>query len=135
MQSARGLAAFAGMLGLIGVAGCSPERGFAPSEARRSTAEAGGMNISRPAATELSVSCAEERGEEAAGVLASRCAFVSPATHPPCNPANPCAMIEDEIQRVCSRDAWKDVAECTGPTKDTPPDRWRVDRGPYPGSV
>jgi hypothetical protein len=30
------------------------------------------------------------------------CIKVSPATHPPCNAANSCAMIEDEIARSCA---------------------------------
>lgn len=33
--------------------------------------------------------------------LVARCIEVSPATHPPCNAANSCEMIEAEIQRGC----------------------------------
>ncbi|MFC7377842.1 hypothetical protein [Brevundimonas sp. GCM10030266] len=47
-------------------------------------------------------SCTAEQGEAAAVALASRCTRVSPASHPPCNPANPCQMIQDEIDRSCA---------------------------------
>ena len=48
------------------------------------------------------VSCQNDIGEVAAVRLASRCTQVSPASHPPCNPANPCEMIQDEIDRSCN---------------------------------
>lgn len=50
---------------------------------------------------EAPLSCLDERGPQLAGVLVQRCLAVSPATRPPCNDANPCAMIEDEIKRGC----------------------------------
>jgi hypothetical protein len=31
-----------------------------------------------------------------------QCLEVSPATHPPCNVANPCVLIKDEIGRGCA---------------------------------
>ena len=34
--------------------------------------------------------------------LVERCIAVSPATRPPCNVANPCQMIQDEIDRSCA---------------------------------
>lgn len=43
--------------------------------------------------------CTKEVGAAAAKELADRCNYVSPATHPPCNAQNPCAMIRDEITR------------------------------------
>ena len=46
-------------------------------------------------------SCLGEVGEAAAARLVQRCIAVSPATHPPCNAANPCAMIQGEIDRAC----------------------------------
>lgn len=46
-------------------------------------------------------SCLAEIGAEAAAKLVQRCIMVSPATHPPCNTANPCAMIQGEIDRSC----------------------------------
>lgn len=47
-------------------------------------------------------SCTETRGAAAAERLAAQCAQVSPATHPPCNAANSCAMMEEEIARSCA---------------------------------
>lgn len=46
-------------------------------------------------------SCIDEVGEPVAARLVQRCIAVSPATHPPCNVANPCAMIQGEIDRAC----------------------------------
>lgn len=46
-------------------------------------------------------SCLEEVGPAASARLVERCIMVSPATRPPCNAANPCAMIQDEIDRAC----------------------------------
>jgi hypothetical protein len=48
------------------------------------------------------LSCRQEIGGPAAGRRAALCRAVSPATHPPCNVANSCAMIEDEIARACA---------------------------------
>lgn len=48
------------------------------------------------------LSCSAERGQAAADRLVKICTSVSPATHPPCNVANSCAMIEDEIARSCA---------------------------------
>ena len=60
------------------------------------------------------VSCEAERGLEAAQALADQCRQVSPATRPPCHPANPCAIIQAEIDRSCA--LWEDddnvPAEC-----------------------
>ncbi len=47
-------------------------------------------------------SCAAEIGTAAAARRVKICINVSPATHPPCNAANSCAMIEDEIARSCA---------------------------------
>ncbi|PQM27403.1 hypothetical protein CVO77_02035 [Sphingopyxis lindanitolerans] len=47
-------------------------------------------------------SCAAEIGQQAADRRAAICRTVSPATHPPCNAANSCAMIENEIARSCA---------------------------------
>jgi hypothetical protein len=46
-------------------------------------------------------SCEDEIGREKAATLATQCRTVSPATRPPCNPKNDCAMIRDEIRRSC----------------------------------
>ena len=60
------------------------------------------------------VSCQNDIGQVAAERLASRCTMVSPASHPPCNPANPCEMIQDEIDRSCDQYAAGEAkpAEC-----------------------
>ncbi|TMJ17160.1 MAG: hypothetical protein E6G94_02320 [Alphaproteobacteria bacterium] len=47
-------------------------------------------------------SCRAEIGREASSALVSRCIQVSPATHPPCNSANPCKLIRNEIVRSCA---------------------------------
>ncbi len=46
--------------------------------------------------------CSDAIGAAAAARLAERCTLVSPASHPPCNPANACALIQDEIDRSCA---------------------------------
>lgn len=48
------------------------------------------------------LSCAADIGAAAAAKRVKLCRDVSPATHPPCNAANSCAMIEDEIARSCA---------------------------------
>jgi hypothetical protein len=45
--------------------------------------------------------CLDEIGPAASARLVERCIAVSPATRPPCNAANPCAMIQGEIDRAC----------------------------------
>ena len=45
--------------------------------------------------------CRAEIGDVASARLVERCIAVSPATRPPCNAANPCEMIQDEIDRAC----------------------------------
>lgn len=47
------------------------------------------------------VSCLNDLGAAAAQRLVDRCVAVSPATRPPCNVANPCEMIQGEIDRSC----------------------------------
>lgn len=46
-------------------------------------------------------SCAQQMGLQRATLLAQQCRQVSPATRPPCNAANSCAMIIDEVTRSC----------------------------------
>lgn len=62
------------------------------------------------------LSCAAEIGATAAAQRVAICRDVSPATHPPCNAANSCAMIEGEIARSC---ALSDDSGCT-PTPKSP---------------
>lgn len=45
--------------------------------------------------------CRDAIGAAAAARLVDRCIRVSPATRPPCNAANPCALIQGEIDRSC----------------------------------
>ena len=47
-------------------------------------------------------SCTDTIGAAAATRLAERCTKVSPASHPPCNPDNACALIPDAIDRSCA---------------------------------
>ena len=49
-----------------------------------------------------STSCTLDQGSDAAMALVARCMAVSPASHPPCNPENPCQLIQDEIDRACA---------------------------------
>lgn len=46
--------------------------------------------------------CVEVLGEAASARLVQRCIAVSPATRPPCNSANPCGLIQGEIDRSCA---------------------------------
>jgi hypothetical protein len=59
-------------------------------------------------------SCHAEIGSRAAQVLVRRCISVSPATHPPCNALNPCALIREEIARSCAMIASNRPHACRG---------------------
>lgn len=48
------------------------------------------------------ISCAADIGEAAARKIVAQCRAVSPATRPPCNAANSCAMIRNEVARGCA---------------------------------
>ncbi len=54
-----------------------------------------------PAKAAAAEGCAGEIGQRAADQLVLQCRDVSPATRPPCNVANSCEMIRDEIARGC----------------------------------
>ena len=72
----------------------------APSEdARARIPEGPDMRPERIPASEIP--CREQIGEAASARLVERCIQVSPATHPPCNAANPCDLIQGEIDRSC----------------------------------
>jgi len=63
-----------------------------------------GSDLRREIAQEIALenqSCSDDRGAEEAAQLVQQCTQVSPATHPPCNAANTCHMIESEIARGC----------------------------------
>ena len=49
-----------------------------------------------------SPSCLQEAGAVKANRLVNECLQVSPATHPPCNAQNSCALIVSEIKRSCA---------------------------------
>lgn len=63
-----------------------------------------------------STACSLDQGADAAQALVNRCIAVSPATHPPCNAANPCQMIQDEIDRACAQYGPEETkpAQCAG---------------------
>lgn len=66
-----------------------------------------------PAAAETS--CILDQGSDGAIALAERCVAVSPASHPPCNPENPCKLMTDEIERACAQyPAGQKPAQCAG---------------------
>ncbi len=60
------------------------------------------INHSESVAGPTLLSCSAEIGGSAATEKVAVCRNVSPATHPPCNVANSCAMIDDEIARSCA---------------------------------
>jgi hypothetical protein len=47
-------------------------------------------------------SCAYTAGAQKANRMVEQCLEVSPATHPPCNAANACSLIQGEIRRGCN---------------------------------
>ncbi len=47
-------------------------------------------------------SCRQTAGPRRAQELVRQCLQVSQATHPPCNAANPCGMIADEVKHGCA---------------------------------
>jgi hypothetical protein len=60
-------------------------------------------------------SCEAEIGKQAAAELVRRCLNVSPATHPPCNAANSCDMIQGEIDRSCAMFGDDKPSDCRTP--------------------
>src|SRR5262245_56920173 len=46
--------------------------------------------------------CAKDAGKKRAAELVRACLAVTAATHPPCNAANECSLILQEIRRNCS---------------------------------
>jgi len=76
---------------LTGPAGAPSPTVTAPAAAKASSA-----------ATDTdALRCDQQIGKAAAKHLTDRCLMVSPASHPPCNAANACEMIKDEIKRSC----------------------------------
>ncbi|HUD27970.1 MAG TPA: hypothetical protein VMQ93_03800 [Novosphingobium sp.] len=64
--------------------------------------DAPGAATPAPAPQSGPISCAADIGESAARTLVAQCRAVSPATRPPCNAANSCAMIRNEVARGCA---------------------------------
>lgn len=82
---------------------CQPAPETAPEPATEAAEAQQKTQIAEAASTEeTATACAADLGQEAAQALVDRCIQVSPATHPPCNVANPCAMIRGEIERSCA---------------------------------
>lgn len=67
-------------------------------------------------AADNEISCRNDVGKRMAAVYVRQCLEVSPATHPPCNDQNPCALIKDEIKRGCEflKDPQGDDAQAPG---------------------
>jgi hypothetical protein len=61
-----------------------------------------GGSLALAPAVSAAISCTESAGAEQAHRYVAQCLSVSPATHPPCNAANACSLIEDEIHRGCA---------------------------------
>ncbi|WP_271299613.1 hypothetical protein [Sphingomonas sp. CV7422] len=84
-------------------AGTSPAAASPAATAPAAAPAAAAETVSRPAAPRASpLACAAEIGTAAAAKRVAICRNVSPATHPPCNAVNSCAMIDDEIARSCA---------------------------------
>ncbi|WP_439470242.1 hypothetical protein [Brevundimonas sp.] len=107
------------------LAACGEQTGSKTAEAPAPAAEAAPepvMPADAPpqeeaiAPTEASsMSCTLDQGSDGAMELVRRCMAVSPASHPPCNPENPCKLIQDEIDRSCAlyKPGETKPAECT----------------------
>jgi hypothetical protein len=113
----------------LSLAACGSPETAAPAEQAPATEQAAGQTPVMPddappqeeaAAPEGELlgaadqTCTDSIGAAAATRLAERCTMVSPATHPPCNPDNACALIQDEIDRACGQYGPGDTkpAEC-----------------------
>ncbi len=84
--------------------GCAPQPGEQPPSAREHQAtipEGPDMRPQRIPGGETP--CRSEIGEAAAARLVERCRDVSPSTRPPCNAANPCALIREHITWACDK--------------------------------
>ena len=55
-----------------------------------------------PALAADPASCLQSAGPKQSATYVEQCRSVSPATHPPCNAANPCDLMIDEIRRGCT---------------------------------
>ena len=73
-------------------------------------------NRAAPVATAATADapCSTTAGTSKAKEYADQCIQVSPATHPPCNVANACELIVDEIKRGCAMIDKNAPAFCAG---------------------
>jgi hypothetical protein len=55
-----------------------------------------------PPSQSAGIPCSQTAGDAKANEYVTQCLEVSPATHPPCNAANACELIIDEIKRGCA---------------------------------
>lgn len=96
--------------GLMLLAACQAPVAAPEPEARLPTPP------SPPAQVQISETpCRQAIGEAASARLVRRCIAVSPATRPPCNAANPCDLIQSEIDRSCAQyPANGKPTECAG---------------------
>ena len=84
--------------GLVLLAACQAPVATPEPEARLPTPP------SAPAQVQVNETpCRQAIGEAASARLVQRCIAVSPATRPPCNAANPCDLIQGEIDRSCNQ--------------------------------
>lgn len=118
-------------LALLGLAACNPSAQQAANEADNAAnlaAVATDDAAAIPTPEESPVAelaeampraCAADIGAAAAEARVKLCRAVSPATRPPCNAANSCAMIENEIARSCALfdGQGEPMAGCTPPPK------------------
>lgn len=101
----------------LAVAACGPSDPAPTPAAAPAAAPAPEMPVDAPPQEEVgpddgvdeatgpqaSASCLSDIGTQASARLVERCRAVSPATRPPCNAANPCALIQGEIDRSCNQ--------------------------------
>jgi Protein of unknown function (DUF3011) len=95
-------------LGIWVDGGCSAD--FQLGDAAASS----GNNAGADSGKAQDVSCLKKMGKAHADTLVKQCLQVSPATHPPCNSANSCELIEDEIRRSCGLLGMDAPAFCGG---------------------
>ena len=96
--------------GLVLLAACQAPVATPEPEARLPTPP------SAPAQVQVNETpCRQAIGEAASARLVQRCIAVSPATRPPGNAANPCDLIQSEIDRSCAQySANGKPVECAG---------------------
>lgn len=100
----RRLAAVAATALLMGCGGPAAEpepKAEEPASAPVTVQQAPPAAAPETAAPAAEQTCLQERGADGAQELVDRCIAVSPATHPPCNADNSCALIQSEVDRGC----------------------------------